>query len=108
VKCHAPMAVEERLLDDGGANIGDIPEQYQGITCYFCHNVSDVHGTSNNPLVLANDNVMRGRFDNPVKNKAHKAARSELHDGSDLAGSKLCGSCHDIVVPAHYAGAASD
>lgn len=108
VKCHAPMAVEDGLVNDGGTNLDAVPEEDQGITCYFCHNVSDVHGTSNNPLVLAHDDTMRGRYRDPLKNKAHRGAYSDLHDGTGPTSSKLCGSCHDIVVPAHFSGAPSD
>jgi hypothetical protein len=70
--------------------------------------VTDVHGTFNNPLVLANDTTMRGGIRNPVKNPAHRAEYSVLQDSLKLDGAKMCGSCHDIVVPAHFSGAKED
>jgi hypothetical protein len=53
VNCHAPMAVREGAITDGGANLSEVPSHLQGVTCYFCHNVERVDGTHNNPLVLA-------------------------------------------------------
>ncbi len=115
VKCHAPMAY---LKDPNtvAADLDSLPESMQGITCYFCHQVKDVTDTHNNPLVLANDTTMRGEYTDPVSNKAHLGAYSELHDadglhtksGNGLESSKLCGACHDIVVPAHFSGASQD
>lgn len=107
VGCHAPMAVKEGATTDG-RNMAEVPNALQGITCYFCHQVVDVAGTHNNPLVLANDTTMRGGIENPVKYGAHRSKYSTLHDSDGLESSKLCGACHDIVVPAHFSGAAAD
>jgi hypothetical protein len=107
VNCHAPLAVQEGKVRDG-IGVESAAEELQGITCYFCHQVTGVHGTSNNPLDLANDTTMRGGIRNPVKNPAHRAEYSVLHDSLKLDGAKMCGSCHDIVVPAHFSGAKED
>jgi nitrate/TMAO reductase-like tetraheme cytochrome c subunit len=107
VNCHAPLAVQEGKVK-GGTGIESAPEELQGITCYFCHQVTGVHGSFNNPLDLANDTTMRGGIRNPVKNPAHRAEYSVLHDSLKLESAKMCGSCHDIVVPAHFSGAAED
>src|SRR5262245_36493516 len=47
VKCHAPLAVQEHATT-GGTNLADVPEKFQGITCYFCHQVTNTHGEFNN------------------------------------------------------------
>lgn len=107
VNCHAPMAVREGATQDG-TGLADVPAKLQGITCYFCHQVTDVTGTHNSPLVLANDTTMRGGIPNPVKYNAHHSKYSTLHDSNGLESSKLCGACHDIVVPAHFSGASQD
>lgn len=107
VSCHAPLAVQEGATTDG-LNLEDVPKHLQGITCYFCHQVEEVAGTHNNPLVLANDTTMRASTPNPVKTPAHRSAYSRLHDGKGLESSPLCGSCHDIVVPGHFSGASED
>jgi hypothetical protein len=96
VKCHAPMAVATHQTSDG-LNLAELPKQLHGVTCFFCHQVDGVLGTHDNPLHLANDGVMRGQYSDPVKNKAHNSAYSELHDDVRLQSSAMCGSCHDIV-----------
>ncbi len=98
VRCHAPLAVALGETTDG-LNLKELPSHLQGVNCYFCHNVQEVAGTHNNPLVLANDNVMRGGISNPMRTKAHASAYSPHLDGDNLASADLCGSCHDIVTP---------
>lgn len=100
VNCHAPMAVAEGLTTDG-SNLSQLPDAYQGVTCYFCHNVEAVEGTHNNPLRLANDTVLRGPFKDPVSNTAHASAYSRFMDKDDSASARMCGACHDVVVDAH-------
>jgi hypothetical protein len=99
VQCHAPMAVlaagPDKVVDT--AMLKSLPRSERGVTCYFCHNVEDVTSTHNNPLVLAGDNVMRGRFNDAVPNEAHRSAYSKLLDGEHLESSNMCGACHDIV-----------
>ena len=99
VSCHAPLAVRDGLTTDG-LNLDDVPQEYKGVTCYFCHTVASVDGQHNNPLVLADDNVMRGEISDPLDNGVHRAAYSPLHDRTTLESSDLCGACHDIVTPA--------
>lgn len=96
VKCHAPMAVREGATTDG-LNLDDVPAKLKGVTCYFCHNVKDVEGEHNNPLVLANDTTMLGGIANAKRPRAHGVAYSALHDGNTHESASLCGSCHDIV-----------
>ncbi len=97
VQCHAPMAVREGATTDG-LNLDEVPRHLQGVTCYFCHTVSAVEGTHNNPLVLATDLKMRGGIANAVDNGVHRTAYSPLHDRDSPESSSLCGSCHDIVT----------
>lgn len=96
VKCHAPMAVREGLTTDG-LNLDALPSAYQGVTCYFCHSVERVDGTHNNPLVLAEDGVLRGGIPDPMNPDAHPARYDPLFDRNRIESSSLCGSCHDIV-----------
>ena len=98
VGCHAPLAVRDGLTNDG-LNLHELPEHYQGITCAFCHSVTDVKGTHNNPLVLSNDSTMRGSLTNPRANPAHNSRYSSWHDRNRPESSALCGACHDIVLP---------
>jgi cytochrome c554/c'-like protein len=99
VQCHAPMAVAAAapgtVIDT--AALMSLTRSQRGVTCYFCHSIDGVNDTHNNPLHLANDGVMRGRFTNAVPNDAHASAYSEFLDGTQLASSRACGSCHDIL-----------
>lgn len=99
VNCHAPMAVRTGATTDG-LNLAELPQHLKGVTCYFCHTVSAVEGTHNNPLVLADDGVMRGGISDPVDNGKHRMAYSPLLDRESMSSSAMCGSCHDIVTPA--------
>lgn len=94
--CHAPLAVRTGATTDG-TNLADLPKRLQGVTCYACHNVTQITNTHNNSTRLANDVVMRGSLANAMNNDAHESAYSNLHDRAQLDSSKLCGSCHDVV-----------
>lgn len=96
VKCHAPLALQLGLTSDG-LNLADVPQWAKGIGCYFCHNVEDVKGDHNNPLVLAMDATMRGGIDDPVRNQVHRSSYSKFLDGAAGDSSRTCGACHDIV-----------
>jgi hypothetical protein len=98
VNCHAPMAVREGATKDG-TDLNEVPEYLQGVTCYFCHNVTKVRDDHNNVLQLADDRTMRAGVSEPVDPKVHEAEYSELHDGNQLESSAMCGGCHDIVTP---------
>ncbi len=98
VRCHAPLAVELGLTEDG-LNLDEVPENLQGVNCYFCHSVNGIDGAHNNPLTLANDGVMRGGLDDPQRNNVHESRYSPLLDRNDARSSDLCGTCHDIVTP---------
>ena len=82
------------------ADLSQVPDHLQGVTCYFCHNVEDVTSDHNNGLVLSDDTTMRGNVRNPVQPWAHEAEASVHFDPTKPESSKLCGSCHDIVTPA--------
>ena len=96
VQCHAPMAVHLGLTSDG-LNLPELPREVQGVTCYFCHSIESVQGTHNNPLVLAEDGILRTGSREPRSNSAHRSGYSALLDRDELASSSMCGSCHDLV-----------
>ncbi len=105
VKCHAPLAVAAGATTDG-LNLEELEvesPELLGVTCFFCHSVVAVEGTHNNPLVLADDDVLRGGILDPLPNGAHASVWSPLHDGSSIDSAALCGACHDIITPAGVA-----
>jgi Cytochrome c554 and c-prime len=97
VGCHAPMSARTGSTTDG-LDLDSLPQELHGITCYFCHEAEAVEGDHNDPIVLANDDVMRGGFDDPVRTPAHGSAHTDLLDSRATAASDMCGSCHDVVA----------
>jgi hypothetical protein len=95
IRCHAPVALLEGKTFDG-LNLDEVPKKYRGVTCYFCHNASDVE--IDHPK-LANDATMRGGIRDPVDPKVHGAAYSEFHDRNSVKSSVMCGRCHDFYTP---------
>ncbi|MCP4873290.1 MAG: hypothetical protein GY898_31755 [Proteobacteria bacterium] len=99
IQCHAPMAVELGLTDDG-LNMDEVPDMLEGVTCAFCHRVEEVTADHNKGLTLSDeDDLLRGGIADPVETGAHRSAYSPLHDRGDAQSSDLCGSCHDLVSP---------
>jgi Cytochrome c554 and c-prime len=96
VNCHAPMAVQEGATTDG-LNLDKVDPKLKGVTCFFCHQADAVEGSHNGQLRLASDLTMRGRYADPVENKAHAATYSANHDGTQTDSARMCGACHDIV-----------
>jgi hypothetical protein len=98
VKCHAPMAVYDKLTPDG-LDLATLPDSRRGVSCYFCHNVVGVDGDSNGMLRIANDSVMRGPLVDPVRPPAHGVASSDFLEEGNPQSSAMCGACHDVVMP---------
>ncbi len=103
INCHAPMAKQLGFTDFANFDPEALPPAARGITCYFCHNVERVTSTHDNGLVLANDQTMRGGVKDTVETSAHHSKYDPLMDGARNQ-SEMCGSCHDIVVPASLNG----
>ena len=95
LNCHAPMAVRDQMTD--GTNLDAIPAASKGVTCYFCHSVTDVTDTHNNPLQLASDNRLFGPFSDPAPGSPHNVSYGRFLDGATPESANACGSCHDIV-----------
>lgn len=99
IQCHAPMAVELGLTDDG-LNLDEVPDHLEGITCAFCHRVDAVTEDHNKGLTLSDeDDLMRGGIADPQETGAHRSQYSPLHDRGDAGSAGMCGSCHDLVNP---------
>jgi hypothetical protein len=98
IKCHAPMAVVDKLSKDG-LNLDQLPDRQRGVSCYFCHNVTGIEGDHNAMLTLAKDTTMRGPIADPFTTRAHHAEQSELFDENHPRSSAMCGGCHDLVLP---------
>jgi len=97
IGCHAPMSARTGATADG-LDLDSLPQELHGITCYFCHEAQSVADDHNDPIILADDDVMLGGFDDAVATPAHASARSDLLDSRAFESSKMCGSCHDVVA----------
>ena len=97
VRCHAPVAVATGATTNG-LDLAQLPAADHGVTCYFCHSVDAVNGTSDNPLHLASDGVFRAGIANPVATPAHGSVYSALHDRTVATSASLCGACHDVLL----------
>ena len=96
VRCHAPMAVRTNATQDG-LNLGDLPQQLKGVTCFFCHAAEEVRGSHDSPIHLASGGVFRGELKDALANAFHGSSYDPLQDRDRLESAQLCGSCHDIV-----------
>jgi Cytochrome c554 and c-prime len=91
VNCHMPMAVQENKITDF-AHPEQVPENLQGITCYFCHNAISVEADHSNAKVnLANDTTMRAAIDRAQIPSVHKVQYSKNHSPLELDSSLMCG-----------------
>ena len=100
LQCHAPMAVALGLVDgsNGPFDPTQLPPPARGVTCYFCHDVAEVQADHDNGLKLAMDTTMRGGVSDPVESSAHHSKYDPELMASATNGSKMCGSCHDVVT----------
>ena len=97
IKCHAPMAVVDKLTKDG-LDLERLPDKERGVSCYFCHNVTGIDGDHNGMLRLANDTTMRGPIRDPHEPYVHRAEFSEMFEDTSPKSTAMCGGCHDIVT----------
>jgi nitrate/TMAO reductase-like tetraheme cytochrome c subunit len=96
VSCHAPLAARTGMTD--GTNLDALPASVRGVTCTFCHSITEVTDTHNAPLALDTKGTLFGPFDDPVAAVPHGAAYARFLDGATDESAQACGSCHDIVT----------
>jgi cytochrome c553 len=101
-RCHAPMALAAGAAPSA-IDPARLPSSQQGVTCAFCHAVDAVNGTSDDPLHLATDGVLRGPILDPIATPSHASAYSALLDRDDTSSAPLCGACHDVVLTNGFA-----
>lgn len=90
--CHTPISTTtgniNRKQKDPQTELGK-----KGVSCDFCHTVSEVKETHNAQYVSKPGNTKRGPFKD-ANSPAHDTKYSELHTKSEF-----CGSCHDVTHP---------
>jgi hypothetical protein len=101
VQCHAPMATREKLTTDG-LNLEQVPQWAKGVTCYFCHNATDVGPDHFNANVLLGDPetedglTMRGAL-KAIDPGVHAVEQSPHFRRNAMESAVMCGTCHDVV-----------
>jgi hypothetical protein len=100
IQCHAPMAVQTGASTDG-LNLASLAQPLHGVTCFFCHSVTEVTGAHDNPLVLSFDGGLRGSIKPPepplLSGMPHGGVYSAYLDSANVTSATMCGACHDIV-----------
>jgi hypothetical protein len=92
-RCHIPvgwLAGESSSAD--GAQLSAVSRQ--GVSCDFCHTVSEVEGVGNGKFRVAPGTVKRGPFDDPLHTPIHESAYDKLYTQAEY-----CGVCHEISHP---------
>lgn len=97
VKCHAPLALLSGQTTDG-LNLSSVSEEFQGVSCVFCHQITGTTEAHNAGVTLAQDNIMRGGIFDPISTDAHGSEGSVFHERTKPDSSQACGSCHDVVL----------
>lgn len=91
-ECHAPIAFRVGQLPPFDGSSFDAVSK-RGISCDFCHTVSEVTETFNTGNISAPGLVKRGPRGDTVS-PAHKTMYSQLHTDA-----KFCGACHNVRHP---------
>jgi hypothetical protein len=99
------VAMNQRGQRETGGQLGSFcvrchqPTEARGVGCVACHQVAAIEATHNGGIVLDRDGPMRGALRAPERNPAHESQYSELVDGDQPGSSRMCGACHDVVLP---------
>lgn len=96
--CHAPLAVEAGLVGDS-VDLDAIEPTSLGITCFYCHTITSIEADHNAQFGRTEDGALRGGLTDPLPTDAHGSVYSPLHDRTHPDSSKICGGCHDVVLP---------
>ena len=118
LRCHAPGGwLAGRAVPADGSNLDPGLDDFDGVTCHFCHRMVDPIASPNNPpedtailaaltippdddfhsaqYVVDPNDLRRGPFDLGPNFFIHTFAESEFHRDS-----QMCGTCHDVSNPA--------
>lgn len=91
-ECHAPVAVRVgQLPPSDGSLFDDISNR--GVSCDFCHTISEVKNPFNVQSVSHPGRTKRGPRGDTIS-PAHDTAYSDVHTDS-----KFCGACHNVIHP---------
>ncbi|MCA9002126.1 MAG: hypothetical protein KDB61_09395, partial [Planctomycetes bacterium] len=118
LRCHAPGGwLAGRAVPTDGSGLDNGLDDFDGVTCHFCHRMVDPIASPTNPptdagilaalglppnsdfhsgqYVIDPNDLRRGPFDLGPSFGMHTWVQSEFHKDS-----ALCGTCHDVSNPA--------
>jgi hypothetical protein len=104
VRCHAPLALRAGTTTNG-LELAKLEPRDRGVSCAFCHRVSDVPGHANGELTLDEGGPLRAGIADPRKTTFHDAVASPYVGGDVAKTSRMCGACHDVVLTPPFAPA---
>ena len=111
LRCHAPVGHAAARLAGQRLALADLldnPAPYaelarEGVTCVGCHAALPdglgARSSFNGGLVLRTDRVVFGMLVAPMIAAMEQMIQMRAVRGAHIGSSKLCGSCHTVVVP---------
>jgi hypothetical protein len=102
IRCHAPLATRAGTTTNG-LELAELEPRDRGVSCAFCHRVSDVPGHANGELTLDEGGPFRAGIADPQKTTFHDAVASPYVGGDAAKTSRMCGACHDVVLTRAFA-----
>lgn len=99
------VAMNARGQRETGGQLGGLctnchaPQRARGVGCVACHQVASIEAPHNGSLVWNREGPMHGGLRDPEENPAHESRYSDLVDAGRPSSSRMCGACHDVVLP---------
>ncbi len=91
-QCHSGIGVRSGDISPGFSFDDLAPITQEGVTCEYCHKVSEVQRTWNAGHVLDETGPLRSGIEDPVDNAYHASAFSTVQGSAEF-----CGGCHDVI-----------
>ncbi len=95
IGCHSPIGLLTGEASVTGENMSEVAKK--GVSCDFCHSISEVRGVGNAPFVLDPQNNPRALKRGPFRDSVspfHDTEYSEVFTKSEI-----CGACHNVSHP---------
>jgi hypothetical protein len=90
--CHAPVAVLAGEIPPADGTVSEVAGS--GVSCDFCHTITEVTGTGNAAFRVAPGKTKYGPFADPLRTPLHESRFLQVYTES-----QYCGACHNITHP---------
>jgi hypothetical protein len=92
-RCHVPIGVlAGEIPQTAGAALSEVAAS--GVSCDFCHTITEVTGTGNAAFRLTPGRTKYGPFVDPLHTPLHDSEFLKIYTES-----QFCGACHNITHP---------